>query len=74
MATIIVLINVVSLLVNWGDGGQSVAIASLIVALVSFGIFSSFRTNPQAAPNFAVLMSTLSGLAGVVLIIVGLVS
>jgi hypothetical protein len=49
------------------------ATAALVGSVWSLGIFSNFRHDPQSAPGFAVLLSVLSGFAGIGFIIGGLV-
>ena len=71
MAILILLINVVSVIANWGKGAQVIAIISGVASLWAVGIFSNFRHDPQAAPTYAVLLSVASGLTGIVLAIVG---
>ena len=71
MATLMLLINVVSVIVNWGKGAQVITIISGVASLWAVGIFSNFRQDPMNAPTYAVVLSTASGLAGLVLMIIG---
>lgn len=73
MAGLMLLINVIAVAVNYGKTEASgFAVASLIASIWAFGIFANFRSDPMNAPSYAVLLSTVSGIAGAVLIIVGL--
>ena len=73
MGLLMMLINVGAVLANYGKTDQSgFAVVSLIASVFSYGIFVNFKSDPQSAPNYAVWLSTGSGLAGVVLLISGL--
>jgi hypothetical protein len=73
MGLLMILINIGAVLANYGKTDQSgFAVVSLIASIFSYGIFVNFKSDPQNAPNYAVLLSTGSGLAGVVLLISGL--
>jgi len=75
MAGIMIIINIVAVLANYGKTEASgLAVACLIASIFAFGIFSNFRGDPTSAPSYAVLLSTLSGIGGVVFIIIGLAS
>jgi len=55
--------------------GSALFIPSIVVAvgnLWSFGIMHNFRHEPQTAPNGATLINMLTTVAGIVLLIVGL--
>ena len=72
MGLLMMLINVGAVLANYGKTDQSgFAVVSLIASIFSYGIFVNFKSDPQSAPNYAVWLSTGSGLAGVVLLISG---
>ena len=74
MFGLVVLVNIVSLIANWNGDLKVGAIISLGGASWAFGIASNFGSDRQSIPNFAALMSMVSGLAGVVLAIVGFAS
>ena len=74
MATLMMLINIVSVIANWGKNAQVVAIISGVASLWAVGIFSNFRHDPQNAPTYAVILSMASGLAGIILMIIGFAS
>ena len=74
MFFIVLIVNVVSLVANWGGNLQVGAIISLVAALWAFGIASNYRTDPQDIPNFAALMSMVSGVVGIALAVAGFVS
>ena len=72
MGWLMILINIGAVVVNYGKTDQSgFAVVSLIASIFSYGIFVNFKSDPQSAPNYAVWLSTGSGLAGVVLLISG---
>lgn len=74
MGLLVILINAVAVLVNYGKTEQSgFAVVSLLASIFSYGIFVNFKHDPQSAPNYAVWLSSGSGLAGIVLLISGLV-
>lgn len=73
MAGIMVIINVLAVVVNYGKTQASgYAVASLIASIWALGIFSNFRSDPQNAPSYAVLLSTGAGITGLVTLIFGL--
>lgn len=73
MGLLMILINIGGVLANYGKTDQSgFAVVSLIASIFSYGIFINFKSDPQSAPNYAVLLSTGSGLVGIVLLISGL--
>lgn len=73
MAGIMLLINIGAVAANYGKTDASgFAVVSLIASIWAFGIFANFRSDPMNAPSFAVLLSTASGIAGAILLIVGL--
>ena len=75
MAGIMVLINIVAVWSNYGKTEASgFAVTTLIVSISAFGIFSNYRRDPMNAPSYAVFLSTASGIAGLVLLIIGLSS
>ena len=73
-ATIIFLLNIISVVVNWNGSAQIAAIVCAIVSLWALGIFSNFTHDRQNAPDYAVLLSLGSGIGAVVLIIIAAVS
>ena len=73
MAVLMILVNVVATVVNYGKTDQSgFAVASLIASIFAFGIFSNYKNDPQNAPTYAVWLSTGSGVIGLILLISGL--
>jgi len=75
VASLMVLINVASVFANYGKTSASgFAVVSLIASIWAYGIFSNFRRDSMSAPNYAVLLSTASGISGLVCLIVGLSS
>ena len=73
MAGIMVVINIVAVFANYGKTEVSgFAVVCLIASIFAFGIFSNFRGDPTSAPSYAVLLSTLSGIGGVVFLVIGL--
>ena len=73
MAVISLLINIVAVLSNYGKTEASgFAVVSLIASIWAYGIFSNYRSDPMNAPNYAVLLSTASGISGLVCLIIGL--
>jgi len=75
MAWLMVIINLVAVFLNVGKtDAAGFAVASLLASIWALGIFMNFRRDPQSAPSYAVLLSTVTGVAGVVLIIIGLAS
>ena len=75
MAGIMVLINIVAVWSTYGKTEASgFAVTTLIVSISAFGIFSNYRRDPMNAPSYAVFLSTASGIAGLVLLIIGLSS
>ena len=75
MPFLMVLINIIGVIFNYGKTAASGwAVASLIASIFAYGIFANFRRDPMSAPSYAVLLSTVSGVAGLVMIIIGIVS
>lgn len=75
MAWLMVIVNLLAVFLNVGrTDAAGFAVASLIASIWALGIFMNFRRDPQSAPSYAVLLSTVTGAAGVVLIIIGLAS
>lgn len=74
VATLIFLLNLVSVAVNWSGDARTAAIISAVASLWAVGIFSNYVNDRQAAPNYAVFLSLGSGIAAVVFIIIGAVS
>jgi hypothetical protein len=73
MAGLMLLINIAAVWSNYGKTEASgYAVASLIASIWAFGIFSNYRRDPMNVPGYAVHLSTASGIAGVVLLIIGL--
>ena len=73
MAGIMLIINIAAVWSNYGKTEVSgYAVGSLIASIWALGIFSNYRRDPMSAPGYAVLLSTASGIAGVVLLIIGL--
>ena len=73
MGLLMILINIGAVLTNYGKTDQSgFAVVSLIASIFSYGIFTNFKSDPQSAPNYAVFLSSGSGLVGIVLLISGL--
>lgn len=73
MFGLMVIINIVSVVANWNGDFKVAAIVSLVAATWAFGIAYNYRVDgdPTNIPNFWVLVSSASGVAGVVLAIVG---
>lgn len=74
MFGLVLLINIVSLIANWNGGLRVGAIISAAAALWAFGIASNYGADRQSIPNFAALMSMVSGVAGLILAIIGFAS
>jgi hypothetical protein len=75
MSILIVFLNIVGVIVNVGKTqAAGFAVASLVVAIFAAGIISNFRNDPQNTPAYAILLSTASGLSGIIFLIIGLVS
>ena len=75
MASIALIINIIAVFLNIGKTQASgFAVASLIGSIWSYGIFSNYRRNPLDAPSYAVFLSTLSGIFGIVFIVVGAIA
>lgn len=75
MAWLMVIVNLLAVFLNVGrTDAAGFAVASLIASIWALGIFMNFRRDSQSAPSYAVLLSTVTGAAGVVLIIIGLAS
>lgn len=73
MAFLMVLINIIAVIANIGKTDASgFAVASLVASIWAWGIFANFRQDPMNAPGYAVALSTLSGIGGVVFLIIGL--
>ena len=73
MAVLMVIINIVSVIANWSGDLQVGAVVSLVAAIWAWGIFSNYKGDPLSAPNYAVGLSVLSGLAGFILAVIGFV-
>ncbi len=75
MAGLMVLINIASVFANYGKTSASgFAVVSLIASIWAYGIFANFRRDPMNAPSYAVLLSTASGVAGIICLIIGISS
>jgi hypothetical protein len=74
MFGIVLIINIVSMVANWGGNLQVGAIISFVAALWAFGIAANFGRERGAIPNYVALMSMVSGATGVVLAIAGFAS
>lgn len=73
MAGLMLLVNIGAVAANYGRTDASgFAVSSLIVSIWTFGIFANFRSNPMNAPSYAVLLSTASGIAGFIMLVIGL--
>jgi hypothetical protein len=73
MAILMILVNVLATIVNYGETDQSgFAVVSLIASIFAYGIFANFRSDPQNAPTYASILSMGSGLVGLILLISGL--
>ena len=72
MPFLMVLINLISTISNYGKTQASgFAVASFIASIWAYGIHSNFRRDPQNIPDYAVILSITSGIAGIVLLIIG---
>jgi hypothetical protein len=71
MASLVILINIGAV---WTTGGHWLAIVSLVGAIWSRGIASNFRGDPHSMPNYAVSLMLVTGVIGIVMLIVGLSS
>lgn len=75
MAWLMVIINLMAVFLNVGKtDAAGFAVVSLIASIWALGIFMNFRRDPMNAPSYAVLLSSVTGIAGVVLIIFGIAS
>lgn len=74
MFGLIVIINIVSLVVNWNSDLKVGAIISLAAAVWAFGIAANYGRDRGSIPNSAALMSIVSGAVGLILAIVGFAS
>ena len=73
MAGLLIMVNVVAGVINYGKTDQSgFAMASLIASIFAFGIFANYKNDPLNAPTYAVWLSTGSGVVGLILLISGL--
>ena len=71
MASFVVLVNIGAV---WTMGAHWLAIVSLIGSIWARGIASNFRGDPHSMPNYAVSLMLVTGVIGVVMLIVGLSS
>ena len=71
MASIVVLVNIGAV---WATGGHWLAIVSLVGSIWARGIAGNFRSDPQSTPNYAVSLTLVCGIIGVVMFIVGVSS
>ena len=71
MASLVILINIGA---AWATGGHWLAIVSLVGSIWARGIAGNFRSDPQSMPNYAVPLTLVCGIIGVVMLIVGLSS
>ena len=71
MASLAVLVNIGAV---WAMGGHWITIVSLIGSIWARGIASNFRGNPYSMPNYAVSLMLVTGVIGIVMLIVGLSS
>ena len=61
MAGLMVLLNLISVISNYGKTDASgFAVFSLLASIWAFGIFANFRQDPMNAPGYAVMLSTAS--------------
>ena len=75
MAFLALIINIVAVFLNIGKTQVSgFAVASLISSIWAYGIFSNYRRDPLDAPSYAVFLSTLSGIFGIMFIVVGAIA
>ena len=73
VAFLMILVNVVATIVNYGKTEQSgLAVVSLIASIFAYGIFANYPRDPQNAPTYASWLSMGSGLVGLILLISGL--
>ncbi len=66
-----IVINIIAVIVTSGNG---IAIASMIGSIFAYGISSNFRSDPQNIPGYATLLFLVSGILGIVMLIVGATS
>ena len=71
MASFVVLVNIGAV---WTMGGHWLAIVSLVGSIWARGIASNFRSDPQSMPNYAVPLTLVCGVIGIVMFIVGVSS
>ena len=71
MASLVILINIGA---AWATGGHWLAIVSLVGSIWARGIAGNFRSDPQSMPNYAVPLTLVCGIIGIVMLIVGLSS
>ena len=71
MASLVILINIGAV---WATGGHWLAIVSLVGSIWARGIAGNFRHDPQNMPNYAVSLTLVCGIIGMVMLIVGLAS
>ena len=69
---IFLIVNIVSVVLNWDSSLMLPAIISGVVNMFCYGIQWNFRGDKENLPGYAVT-GTLSGIAGVVLLILGIV-
>ena len=73
MAFLMILVNVLATIVNYGKTDQSgFAVGSLIASIFAYGIFANYPNDPQNAPTYTSLLSMGSGVVGLILLISGL--
>ena len=71
MASLVILINIGAV---WATGGYWLALVSLVGSIWARGIASNFRSDPQSMPNYAVPLTLVCGIIGIVMFIVGVSS
>jgi hypothetical protein len=71
VAFLVVLINVGAVAAT---NGHLVAIISLVGAIWSWGVARNFSRDPEDMPNYTVFLTLGTGVAGIVMSIVGLIS
>ena len=71
MASFVVLVNIGAV---WTMGAHWLAIVSLIGSIWARGIAGNFRGDPQGMPSYAVSLTLVCGIIGIVMLIVGVSS
>jgi hypothetical protein len=68
-----VVLNILGVILNVSKTqAAGFAVASLVASIFALGIHSNFKRDPENTPTYAILLSTATGIAGIVFIIIGI--